>query len=497
MFRFLLAVTLSFLLLPLASPARVMADAAPLRTLGPTLQPVAETRVRMESERIEISLRPGPVKRPWEVEAEVQVLFRFLPEADEKMEAGFPLQPRPRTAGQDSAPIRDFAVRAGGADLPHQVRRVEWDGVSSDWAVWPLSFRKGEVQEVLVRYTVPVEPQGKGPWGEMSLDYILRTGAYWAGPIGRAEAIVRSARPILPDDLTAATTAGWQLQDGALYWDWRDLEPDFDLSVRFRNPFWLDLPGELEPLLAKPTRTPDETLRLAVWFIQIYDNHRGGYDYPVRGGRKAGEWADQHVDRFLDDLYRSAHSGTGDSELQLLYRLLTVNAWVEYGAGGPVLRSPDRLRRYLDLMKAEPVGTGEGAVRDAYYFARTIYTVTPDRELRERALDRLLGLMPASFANAAAVTAWLPKREYTPAGVEVDLEADIRKVARERIQPAATPPPPSDPAVEVRHDPTAEVRRDPAPAPGRSLAPYGLALLLLGGAALALLWQKKQRRPRD
>lgn len=497
MFRRTLASAMMALTLLSALPGLAMADAAPLRTLGPTLQPVAETQVRMESERIEIALRPGPARRPWEVHADVQVRFRFLPGADEKMEAGFPLQPRPRTPGQDAATIREFSVSVGGAELPHQVRRVEWDGVSTDWAVWPLSFRKGEAQEVLVRYTMPVEAQSKGPWGEMSLDYVLRTGAFWAGTIGRAEAIVRWARPIRPEDLTAETAAGWQLQDGALYWDWRELEPDFDLSVRFRNPFWLDLALELEPLLAKPTRSRDEMVRLAVWFTLIYDNHRGGYHYPVRDGRKAGQWADQHVDRFLGELQKAAQASPGDSELQLLYRLITVNAWVEYGPDGPVLRSPDRLLRYLDLMEEEPLGTGEAAVRDAYYFARTIYSVTPDRELRERALARLLRLMPASFSGEEAVAAWLPRRDYQPAGVELELEAEIRKVARERIKPAPDTAPRRDPAPAPAPDPRSLLAgQDRAPAP--SLTPYAVpALLLLGGAALALLWLKKKRRPRD
>lgn len=478
-----------------ALPGLAMADAAPLRTLGPTLQPVTQTQVRMESERIEINLRRGPANHPWEAQADVQVLFRFLPGADETMEAGFPLQPRPRTPGQEAASVAEFAVSAGGVEIPHQVRRVEWDGVSSDWAVWPLSFRKGEAQEILVRYKMVVEPQTKGPWGEMSLDYVLRTGAFWASTIGRAEAILRSERPILPEDLTAGTTEGWQLQDGGLYWDWSGLEPNFDLSVRFRNPFWLDLAPELEPLLIKADRTADETRRLAVWFIRIYDTHRGGYDYPIRDGRKAGQWADLHVDRFLAELQKAARVGPGDSELQLLYRLITVNAWVEYGPDGPVLRSPDRLRRYLDLMEEEPVGTGEAAVREAYYFARTIYSVTSDRELRKRALSRLLRLMPASFADETAVAAWLPRRDYQPAGVELELEAEIRTVARERIKPALDPAPLRDPApASDRRSQLAGQDR----ASGRSLAPYvGLALLMLGGAALALLWLKKQRRPRD
>lgn len=490
------ALALSALTLLAALPGRALADAAPLRTMGPSLQPVGETRVRMENERIEIRLRRGSSGNPWQLEADVQVLFRFLPGADEQMEAGFPLQPRPRTPGQDGAVIRDFSVTSGGVTLPHQVKRVDWEGVSTDWAVWHLSFRKGQAQEVVVRYRMPVEPQAKGPWGDLRLDYVLRTGAFWTGTIGRAEAILRSERPILPEDLMAGTTPGWQLQDGAVYWEWRDLEPDFDLQVATRNPFWLDLASELEPLLAKPNRTVDETLRLALWFNLIYEAYRGsGYHYLLRDGRKAGQWADTHVDEFISQLSAAVQENPGHEDLKLYHRWLVTNSWVEHGPDGPVLRSAERLRRYLDLVKDDPPDAGDRAVRNAYDFARTIYMVTPETDLRQRALERLLGLMPAAFQDEAAVTAWMPRRDYQPAGVELEIEADIRKVARERTTPAPAT------AAQAGQPPVSQADPDPAtnptPDPGWSLAPYaGLAMLVLGGAALAILRLKQKRRPR-
>gem|GEM_PF-6052250 len=91
------------------------ADSAPLAPVGPTLQPMPETKVRMEWERIAITVhRVAELEQyPWRLEADVEVLFHFVPEVDESMEAGFPLNAIGREHNIWGEWIRDFAVLIG------------------------------------------------------------------------------------------------------------------------------------------------------------------------------------------------------------------------------------------------------------------------------------------------------------------------------------------------------------------------------------------------
>lgn len=156
--RWLLAV---FILAAL--PGLALADAAPLTPVGPNFQPIGQTQVRMENE---------------------------------KMTAGFPLHASVQKENFYATRVQGFQVKVGGQPVPHEERRADYYGEPRDWAVWQLDFKKGQPLDLEVRYHFDVYGRGKGGDGDLYLTYILDTGAYWAGTIGKADAVVTFDRPV-------------------------------------------------------------------------------------------------------------------------------------------------------------------------------------------------------------------------------------------------------------------------------------------------------------
>lgn len=66
----------------------------------------------------------------------------------------------------------------------------------------------------------------------MGTGYVLRTGALWKGPIGRAKVAVNLGGIPL-HALTDLFPGTMRVEPDRLVWEARDIEPSFDLSVKF------------------------------------------------------------------------------------------------------------------------------------------------------------------------------------------------------------------------------------------------------------------------
>jgi len=113
------------LLLLLALAPHALGDSAPMATVGPGVEPMESTTVRLAEERIEIHLsrqQSDPAWFFWDAVGEFRIWFRFEPEADEEMTVGFPLFVIDPEQSIYGARIEDLRVEVDGREVPVEIR---------------------------------------------------------------------------------------------------------------------------------------------------------------------------------------------------------------------------------------------------------------------------------------------------------------------------------------------------------------------------------------
>ena len=235
------------------------ADIAPVRSLGGTLGLTSTvTLVRMADETVRIRLDPARSR----YHVEVEFVFQNPGWRDEQLACRFPLtgesadihafrvyQPRPwwfdRELRWERKVIRtahaDVWITYGGEVTTNRYVLQE------TWAQFPLRFPAHADTRVTVRYEQVLGAND-------GVRYIVRTGAGWAGPIGRATVIVEAPNAAIADALVAPSAWGRGMVTGAArVWRRERFEPTDNDDFEFRLPdLWpqpdpRDLKG-LEPL---------------------------------------------------------------------------------------------------------------------------------------------------------------------------------------------------------------------------------------------------------
>ena len=145
--------------------------------------------------------------------SEVEAVFqmRNTGDADEAFDVWFPLWLPNYPWGGQVVPIQDFRVWVDGRQVPVQGLTLESQtGMDLEegqaWAVWPVTFPAGEDLEIRVAYEA--YPIGELPYGVF--EYILATGADWAGSIGSGQITF-----ILPYDVN----------------EWNVIPPDGEVNI--------------------------------------------------------------------------------------------------------------------------------------------------------------------------------------------------------------------------------------------------------------------------
>jgi hypothetical protein len=502
--------------LVLLFPVIASANTAPVLSIGPALQPLAETKVRLESERIEVTVRPSSDPNSYflEREADYRIRFRFMPEADEELMAGFPLIVVSPTGMWMGQLVRDFAVSLNGQAVAHEKRDVLFGGAPVPWAVYRLSFRQEEPLELEVTYQTWVSPRGKTWQSDLFLSYILQTGRYWAGTIGRAEAVVTFDRSLQPEDVTAETTAGWQRNGNTLSWEWRDFEPEFDLTVVVNSFYWLDLPVAIEEALAiKPSSRSE-----LIWLLQaggalFEGDGLAGNWMPVRSGLLSGEAAEPLVGPIVAAVREYLAANPPDWQMrQRLLEFLWKSAW-EHTWDGARLVSSERLQLYFAeeeryrLDGGPPVSRSISETEWLAWIAVGVYSGTQDEALRRPALEMLLAAMPPSVRTEEEADAWteatlrFPRLTVAPV-LPQGLREDLTEATRARVWSAPPAPGmPETPAATGPGEPAAAKPTDPVEIglPSARRLPWGLTgaflvVLLAGGG---YTWHRISRPARD
>jgi len=447
------------LLLLLTAVPAALGNSAPLAATGSQVTPMDSTTVRLAEERIAIRLRrdvSGSSEYNWDAIGEFSIRFRFEPEADEELAVGIPLS----TVGLDSAvegvPVENLRVEVDGQEVPVEIRESAYGGQEPgadpvDWAVFPVAFRTGRPLEMTVSYRVPVKPQGRGLGGPLWVACALRTGAHWAGAIGRVEAVLTMDVPIRQEDIRTqddlgSTTPGWVLEDGTLHWVWAAVEPDFDLHVVLENPYWLDSGSDIRAML--DAGTSDRTA-----LLRVLDGTRAliGTDTPLRGGVTAYETAGELLPAAMDaaESYLADHQEDGG--VRDLYLLLLRDATIGWAYAEPapvmVLRSQSRLAHALRtaVRFGNQPELPDHILTWRPWTAASLQAEPWHPETQQAIAEFLAAVMPPSFASAAAAREWVTANAGTAlrsAQVEELVAAALARVpqAADPEDEAETPP---------------------------------------------------------
>ncbi|MFZ5597570.1 MAG: hypothetical protein ACOY31_11230 [Bacillota bacterium] len=101
-----------------------------------------------------------------------------------------------------------------------------------------MPFGAGETREVRNTYRVKNHYWSNG---QVLAGYILTTGSYWKGPIGKARVVFRF-EDVLPYDMVRIFPGTYRFEGNDLVWEWTELEPRGDIEIIFNTRKWPEIP---------------------------------------------------------------------------------------------------------------------------------------------------------------------------------------------------------------------------------------------------------------
>lgn len=399
------------------------ADAAPLQAVGRTLIPKQDCKVRMVGEEVDIDITYDPSleldpsrqfpKFPPPYLGLVRARFIFEAPAPERSAVGFPLG---MLVENDyfAAEVEGFSAAVNGKLVEHQVEPVKSDnsspgGPDEKWAVWQIDFPRGLTQ-VDVQYRVPFDTYR--PWSDVSFWYVLNTGKHWAGTIGKATIRLslgsdKQAVNLRPGDVLDKTTRGWKIEGSTLKWEYRNVEPDFDIAIRLKPLLFeneiatavrLGKTGAEDP----SSHTPFNDLARAAFATARFFSASMEDELVREYARDYGLDAEKIKEAFHAGvaLHKKALSlKPGDETLHSSYGLLL------YQSNETDRRADLLLDLFLEAARAERQGRraesrpyGPHGNADLYRRAVRLWALTTDERTRETLVNLLNELMIAAFA---------------------------------------------------------------------------------------------------
>ncbi|GEM_PF-4815879 len=171
-------------------------------------------------------------------------------DAPAKLEVGFP--------DYFKMSLQDFAVEIDGQKQLAEVKKESHsDGghkiLFEYWMCWPMTFEKNQERTVNVSYWVKTEASRTGLWQERLPDdlkakvstfesgYVLRTGAAWAGNIGKATINIHYSKDLKKSQMISTNPKnGWKYDaasdtDTLVAKDFEPVASDYDLPVSVRS----------------------------------------------------------------------------------------------------------------------------------------------------------------------------------------------------------------------------------------------------------------------
>ena len=213
---------------------------------GDTVYPTTQTNIRMVSEMVKLKRHDRDIS--------AQCEFAFMNSGPtEEITMGFPAHPAEDYDVENdkmveyttNLQIKNFKVWIDGHDVPYVLSTVDQDkkvlGIAIGTAfTWKARFPTGKLVVVKHTYNFYAGGDSGGDTGELVvIDYILKTGALWAGKMDWAvfdmdlgELVNRYNLMIEPP--------GFDYGNGKLHWKFKNFKPTQDIRVVV-NPIQRDL----------------------------------------------------------------------------------------------------------------------------------------------------------------------------------------------------------------------------------------------------------------
>jgi hypothetical protein len=103
------------------------------------------------------------------------------------------------------------------------------------WLVWKIVMDADETTEIKVSYTVDHTPDFNPILDTRRTHYVLKTGAAWKGPIGKAIIEVVLEEGLTRAHIAGLSPAGHQPGQNGYFWQWGEFEPDQDISFLIKT----------------------------------------------------------------------------------------------------------------------------------------------------------------------------------------------------------------------------------------------------------------------
>lgn len=248
-----------------------------------------KTNVQMIYERVEIEIQPLIFQNDHFLNDPVTVTAYFtmrnLGDKSESMQAIFPLESFTNcrmgySSGNNSYTAYyvkedSFSVMVSGNNVPiqkvvtdHPYKNNTDNGEACSkmsWAGFDVIFPAGEDIVVRVQYSMEVDMVDY----MQNIEYILETGAGWAGPIKQAYVIVKFPYAATSENVLSESTPGYQFLYNEIFWSFENLEPTDknNIQVSIVSPeIWQQMLTLRREVKENPN-LPEKWLQLA----QIYE----------------------------------------------------------------------------------------------------------------------------------------------------------------------------------------------------------------------------------
>ena len=234
--------------------------------------------VEMRSENITIEIFAHKDSHVPAIHSRVRCEFVFRNRTDKPLDVlmAFPAELVPQEIYGEWT-VQDFRAFQGETELPVALEPASAGPSGGDppyaqsyasWYTFTVPFAPGEERIVVNTYWVR---NTYNSIGEAWVNYILKTGATWSGPIDKATVAVLLG-PLGPQHILTYVPGDWRFApDGrSLVWQREDFEPDFDLSVCYSILEFVGAPDdaparkpEFEKLIAEGPSMSQEALLAA------------------------------------------------------------------------------------------------------------------------------------------------------------------------------------------------------------------------------------------
>ena len=253
-----------------------------------------DTNVQMVYERVEMEVQPLQSEEASYLLSRIVVTAYFtmrnLGDSPESMQAIFPLESFSGCIGQDersnsyveySIKEETFTVVIDGVDVP--IEKVSTDhpyknagGISNQcdemtWAGFDASFPADEDVVIRVQYVMDAASGDS----MQNIEYILETGAGWAGPIERGYVIVKFPYSATTENVLPESTPGYQFLYNEVFWSFENLEPirGDNIQVSIVSPAAWQKIVSLRRGIKEDPRSPQNWLDLADTYFDIATWH--------------------------------------------------------------------------------------------------------------------------------------------------------------------------------------------------------------------------------